>query len=182
MTKVKAGKAMIYQEARNAAGSIMRELEGYCVKISIAGGIRREAKKIYEHITFICLPKTVDFSNDLFGKKHHRVEGFINTLARWSNVFGDSSDGQYMRYIHHSGVMVDIYIASEVNWGLVLMMRTGKVAYFKYILNELKSAGFYVKDGFVKKSGGSHVVYTPTEESIYKLIGQEWVLPLTRVG
>jgi len=177
-----ACKLMSLKEARSFGKKIIDEMMPYCTKMVFAGLVRRERSVPHDKIAFVCLPKEVDNPNDLFGGSYPRVEGFIKTLQKWNVVISSPEAGHYVRCMHPDGPMLDFYMANETNWGLTLMMRTGPKEYYQEILGELKNAGYYSSGGFLRKLGGQEIVPTPYEDTIYKLIGQEWILPLARIG
>lgn len=182
METLKMGMLMSLKEACKFSEGVISELMPFCTKLSIAGLARRERSGPHDKIVFVCLPKEVDSSNDMFGGSYPRVEGFVKTLRKWNVMTGDPETGRYVRCINIGGPTLDFYIANEENWGLTMMMRTGPEMYYREVLVELRRNGYYSSGGYLREIGGNEIVSTPTEESIYKLIGQEWILPLTRIG
>ena len=175
-------RIMSLKEVRKFSKVIINELMPFCTKLSLAGLARRERSDPHDKIVFVCVPKEVDASNDLFGGSYPRVEGFVRALKKWNITISSPETGHYVRCMHPEGFIMDFYMANADNWGLTLMMRTGPKEYYQEILGELKKAGYYSSGGFLRKLGGNDIVPTPYEETIYQLIGQAWILPLTRIG
>lgn len=175
-------KLMTRQEAKPIVEDIIERLHPHCMRIEPAGSYKREKTQIGD-IEMVCIPKTEYRSYGLFGKEEEiRVDGFINAINQWEKVKGDPVEGKYTQRIHESGMKLDIFIVTHVNWGIQLLMRIGPWEYSKRILGtELKKHGYYSKDGFVHKKFDGSIVPTYEERDVYKLIESPWVEPYTRI-
>ncbi len=166
-------------EARRFADEVVERLAPYCERIEVAGSIRRERPTIGD-IEIVCIPQTVEVANGFFDNKHIRHPGFITAVQQWKRVRGLPT-GKYTQRILPAGAKLDVFMASDDNWGLILAIRTGSARFSHEVL-----ARSWVRSGF--HSIGGHLVrertgYQPdvrSEEELFELIGLDWVAPWDR--
>lgn len=168
---------MDYYTARDLAERVVAQLTPYCEKIKIAGSIRRHRPEIKD-IDLVVLPKTEPIK-DLFGMVtgHKRHEGFINAINAMEKIKGDAEDGKYTQRMLE-GVKVEIAIASPLNYGNLVLIRTGNAEFSRMVMMHALRKGFKQKDGFLYKK--DQLISIPDEMIYFKTIGLPYVQPENR--
>ncbi len=103
------GKHRPYAEALPIARYWSEILKPYCDRLQIAGSLRREASDIGD-IEFVVIPKD----------KPSFVE-FLTTMG--------FTGGDFKRSLTKDETQIEVYMASEENWGACLLYATGPKNY-----------------------------------------------------
>jgi DNA polymerase (family 10) len=115
---------MELEKAREIAKEVRRYLDGSCVRIEIAGSIRRRKKDVGD-IELLCISR-FDGGFDCLDR---RVQGlmFQGVLALRLNKLGRKVYGPKNKLLLHvpSGIGVDIFSTTEECWPVSLVVRTG---------------------------------------------------------
>ena len=159
---------MKLKDAKIVAGKFLKLLEPHCVRIAIAGSIRREKTNV-EDIEIVCIPKLL-YGSDLFGNKtiQQRSPEFIRTLKDFKRTKGDLL-GKYMRLSLPEGIELDLFMAIQVNWGYIFALRTGSALYNQHVLlSQIKRCGYKAKNGLIYK--GDDVVPVPEEQLFFEML------------
>ncbi len=156
-------------------------LHPYCDDITIVGDIRRNRSKI-KSIDIVCIVKTVSVQIDLLNFGPVRVAKFINTVDSWSSGKGKALDGKYIQR-DIKGTTVNIYMVDAMNYGYMVMFRTGPTNYVKRLVHEsLRQAGKYSKGGYVRWIETDEKIPVRKEEDFFELIADPWIIPVSRTG
>ena len=168
---------MEYRIARDLAEKVVFQLQPYVEKIIIAGSIRRRKPEVKD-IDLVLIPKTEPIK-DLFGMVtgHKRMDGFINTIKSWEVLKGSPEEGKYIQCMVQ-GMKVEIACASPLNYGNLVLIRTGNAEFSKMIMTEVLRRGFSQKDGFLYHK--DEVINVPDEMTYFKTIGVPYVQPENR--
>ena len=115
---------MELEKAREIAKEVRQYLDGSCVRIEIAGSIRRRKPDVGD-IELLCIPRTdggVDWlDNRVRGLMHQGVLALrLTILGR--KVYGPKN--KLMVYVP-AGFGVDIFSTTEEGWPVSLVVRTG---------------------------------------------------------
>ena len=154
---------MEHTKALEIAKKIEAELRPFCDRIQIAGSIRRQKANVKD-IEIVAIP------NDRFQL------GLI--VNRWKKIRGDVG-GKYIQRILPEGINLDLFFASEKNWGHILAIRTGSAEYSHLILAiGWVIAGYKSIDGTLHK--GSNPIEVREEADLFRLIGLDYVEPQYR--
>lgn len=175
-------KAMIIAE------SWVKRLEPFCDKITIAGSIRRK-KSMVKDIEILCIPKEIeDNQTNLFGvtvTKKNRDPGFIRIFTQipYQDVMIEKGHPEYAKYIKllliPEKINVDIFMATQKNWGYLLAVRTGPAEYsHKVLANKWVRMGYHGEFGNLVKD--HRPVEVPDEETLYDLLKLPYVEPENR--
>lgn len=151
---------------------VKKRLSESCIKIEVAGSIRRRKSPGVKDIEIVCIPKTEMVQANLFEKKEVRVSTFVDQVNKWEAIKGDAALGKYTQraLTKDHTLILDLFIVQEDNFGWQLMLRTGPAKYNQYlILPALKKRGIHSVDGFLVKNGD--ILPTPDESSVYALLG-----------
>lgn len=181
------------EEARELAEEIKRRMVPYCTHIQIAGSIRREKPDVKD-LELVCCPIR-DYAVDLFG--HRTTEIARNYLydakdwqcdIRWikpgTNEIEDwpiKPEGKYWRGLICGRVKLDVFLCNPENFGIQYLIRTGSAEFSQRIVTALRySKNCPVRDGYIHDRHGSEII-TPDEQSVFDLLGMEFIEPRNRV-
>ena len=173
--------------AEVAADSLVRQLQGSCEKIAVAGSIRRRRPDVGD-IELLCVPRPSGV--DLFGRQvpgdsqlDRRCRELIaaGILDYRPNKAGAVTFGPQNKLLVHkpTGIPVDVFSAQELNWGMALVVRTGPADFNIWMMKrfrQLKMLG-HAYEGVSK---GGKMVPCPTEERVFELLEWPWVRPEDR--
>ena len=177
-------------EARHTAGQIYGQLDPSCVRLSIAGSIRRGRPDIGD-IELVAVPRFLEEPSDLWGGTR-QVSLLANALAREEReqVLERISGGdRYVKLRHvRSGMQVDLFITTPEQWGLILLIRTGPADYSQWLVTEARRRGLHVAGGRLHNGSGlpgrtdcsCQVIPTPDERDVYTALALPYVEPADR--
>lgn len=129
---------MKYADAIKIAEQVKAELAPHCFRIEIAGSIRRKKEEVKD-IEIVAIPKPYEVG--LF------ESGIATVVNKWEKVKG-SLPCRYTQRILPSGATLDLFFATEINWGLIYAIRTGSADYSRFVL-----AKHWVKRGYKSEEG-----------------------------
>lgn len=176
-------------EMESLAWELRHLLDRACVRIEVAGSIRRQVKEVGD-IELVAIPKIETYKevdpSDLFGEMRPVT---YNLLWRSLNEFFKGKyrlNGEKFKSFYwplHSGelVQVDLFTATPANWGWIHLIRTGSADFSHHVAGALNKAGYCSKDGGIHKSNleladgkWKHVpignpISTPDEQSVFDL-------------
>lgn len=161
---------MEYPKALKIAEQIKNELSPYCVKIEIAGSIRRKKSEIGD-IEIVAIRRSKD------------LIGLCETINRWPKVKGEPT-GKYTQRVYRFGegendsIIVDIFFATEKNWGYILLIRTGSKDFSHSMAVRWNQFGYKGEEGMLTKGGVPVIV--KTEEELFGLLRMGYVFPEDR--
>ena len=152
-------------QAQDIAEKYLNLLRPHCLRIEIAGSIRREKLDVKD-IEIVCIPQD--------------VAGFVAQVKQWPKVRGEPT-GKYTQRNLPEGIKLDLFMAEERNWGNILLIRTGPADFSKWIMGtKVRKAGFRQKDGYLQKGG--QIIVCREERDLFKLIGMNYVEPKYRIA
>ena len=144
-----------YDKAKAIADDLVTLLAPHCIRISIAGSIRR-GKAIVGDVEIVAIPKP--YQSGLF------EDGIASIVNQWTKVKGELEYGQckYTQRILPSGIKLDLFFAEPSNWGLILAIRTGSSEYsHKVLARAWVARGYHSIEGQLTNRGK---VYEVREE------------------
>jgi DNA polymerase/3'-5' exonuclease PolX len=164
--------------ARTFAEQFVAELAPACHRIEIAGSIRRKKSEVGD-IELIAIPKQ---------RLNLLMEPMVDTeldLLLYDSGYELTKNGPKYKQILTmlEGMTVDLFIADALNWGYIMMLRTGPWEYSRDMVTArikggMKPNHLTCSDGYVWRDGG--VVPLPDEESFYTAWGLSWLEPEKR--
>jgi len=124
-----------WDQAYTVAAIIAQELRPACLRVQIAGSLRRHKPDVGD-VEILYIPKTEDENDpsDLFRSMEVnlaeiRIEGMerAGTLEKRKNKIGAVTYGPLNKLMRHigTGIPVDLFSATEENWYNYLVCRTG---------------------------------------------------------
>jgi len=155
-------------EAENEAQEAKKLLEPHCIRIQIAGSIRRK-KKLIKDIEIVAIPKPYNIG--LF------QSGIATVLDKWKVKKGHLPC-KYTQRILPSGIKLDLFFADKINWGYILAIRTGSSTFSNNLAKRWLKMGYKGQDGYLTRNG--IVVNTPEEKDIFDLCNIPFVEPHLR--
>lgn len=124
---------MILEKAQKIAIEKVELLRPHCHRIEIAGSIRRKKAEVKD-IEIVCLPKTFELQNNLFGVKAEiRIQEFVDTVRMWEQRLGDTY-GKYTKRMLPEGIMLDLFMPTPVDYYRQLAIRTGSAEYSQRVI------------------------------------------------
>lgn len=160
---------MLHARAVEIANELTGIIKPYCLRIEIAGSVRRE-KEIVKDIELVLIPENY---NRLFNKLG------LEMLRRDKN-FAYSKNGEKYKQFRFMDEQIDMFIAHPDNWGYLMAIRTGSAEFSHNTLaTGWVKAGYKGENGFLTKSG----VIVPVREEIdlFNLIGIPYLPPQERI-
>jgi DNA polymerase/3'-5' exonuclease PolX len=160
---------MEFRQALEIATNIKEQLSPHCIRCEIAGSIRRE-KPVVKDIEIVAIPKP--YNVGLF------ESGIATIVNKWTKIKGELPC-KYTQRLLPEGIALDLFFATEQNWGLIYAIRTGSADYSHNVLaNAWVKNGFKSVNGILVKNGYEYS--TPTEKSLFDLIGVQYLPPPLR--
>ncbi len=177
-------KVMQLNEIRGLAEKFVKENNSLCVRMEIAGSIRRE-KAQPRDVEVVCIPM-YDIRRDLFGQEISRKNFLFDCLQTGSItkgfdiVKGSGDCPKYVQLQVRNGPKLDIFFATPENWGWIFFLRTGPKAWNIRAVQELKRQGYTPKDGYIYWKQTEHTTNTYTEGEVFQILAWDWVEPRNR--
>lgn len=173
--------------ARQIAQAILKDLQPFCKRGMIAGSIRRE-KPVVKDIEIVVIPRDYDGVFEAIRKHGRFIKPGTSEIIDWPPKVG----AKYLRALIDDEIKLDLFLASEANWGGILMLRTGSAS--DDAGNAYAGFGPGMLSRWKKISGGGHfeggqfrhpdgTLYPLREEQdVFDLLRVEWVEPRERVS
>lgn len=168
---------MNYKEAKQIADKYLKLLKPFCEKIEIAGSIRRK-KTVVGDVEIVVIPQKIKKAVGFFDYEMVVHPSFVAIINSLKKVKGEPT-GKYTQRILPEGIVLDLFIASPENWGLIFAIRTGSANFSHKVL-----ATSWVKKGFKSINGMLHknnIPFTIKEEiDLFKLLDLDYIEPNLR--
>lgn len=186
-------------DALTVARAVRERLHPWCVRIDIAGSIRRRRPEVGD-IELVALPRYEDESVAATGMFDGPTTRRVNLLAVAVDELvrqGDLADHpedhkrgeRYAKLVHPpTGMQIDLFMpGSPGSYGLIYLIRTGPAAYSQELVTRMKAGrpAHHVAGGELHV--GTHcwgppceVVPTPNEQDVYAALGIPFVAPEDR--
>ena len=129
--------------------------------LEIAGSIRRN-KPEPNDVDIVLIPINV-----------RKILEYVSQYSK-GNIGRGKNHASYKK----AGVEIELYFASEKNWGAMLMYATGTSQYNILLRKYAKFWGFKLSQYGLYK--GDKMIAGKTEESIYLALGKKWKEPCKR--
>lgn len=156
---------MLLNKAEEIANKYVELLKPFCKRIEIAGSVRRRKPEVKD-IEIVCIRNTKYLRN------------FVDTVASLRKIKG-SPIGKYTHRSLPEGILLDLFMCFEDNWGLIFAIRTGSADFSHLVLgNAWVKAGYNSADGFLKKD--CRLVPVKEEEDLFKLCKLKFIPPEQR--
>lgn len=192
-------------EAEALAEAVAALLRPSCVRLEVAGSIRRRNPDVGDvELVAIPLVETERRVVDLFGTEeaeevdrlHARCVALLEagTFAHRPDKNGRASFGPKAKRLLYRGTALDLFCTTEEQFGVILLLRTGPAAFtqqmvLKRSLGGWLPRGLFWRDGHLWKLPAPYTadlaehawkIKTPTEESVFAAYGWPFVPPEQR--
>jgi len=170
--------------AQIIASELRERLGPYCERIDVAGSIRRKRPTVKDvELVYISKGEVAPEGQlSMFGEKTSEiipvVDRGIDVLLREGTLRWDDEvvrrGVKYKRFIHCvSGIVVEMFMATPDNWGLVCALRTGPADFNKRLVTN-KYHGGAMPHG-MRMEGAclwyfQRALSTPTERDYFELL------------
>lgn len=173
---------MKLDQASAIAERIRAGLAPHCDRCEIAGSIRRRKREVGD-IEIVTIPKTVIcpdlFSTADFGETRRSKDWIRAAYLIGDVIKGHPVDGKYIQFLTDEGIMVDLFLATPANWGLIFAVRTGSADYSHRVLAcGWVRNGYHGVDGMLMSDGVA--VPVREERDLFRMAGVPWVEPEAR--
>ncbi|OGI15737.1 MAG: hypothetical protein A2878_02940 [Candidatus Moranbacteria bacterium RIFCSPHIGHO2_01_FULL_54_31] len=161
-----------YAEAYAIASDVLEQLRPHCIRIEIAGSIRRK-KPMVKDIEIVAIPKPYSTGAT--------ESGIATIVNQWGKVKGTMEYGKvkYTQRTLPGGIKLDLFFAEQENWGSIFAIRTGSADYsHKILARGWVQKGFKSEGGYLFRNGEKHEIRE--EKDLFKLIGVPYVEPENR--
>lgn len=198
--------------AERVAKRLAEELSLACHRIEVAGGVRR-LRPMVSDLDLVVIPKIergdAAPAQDLFGEGPRTAPPERNLLWAAIDRMGlrCTKRGPLMRQLvvrlEEDGreLAVDLFTADAVNWGYLLLVRTGSGEFSREIVSRLARAKRPAFDGYVRDAGQTRplsigptgfpqwaepvkaampIIPTPEEKDVFRLACSGWTPPAER--
>lgn len=157
---------MKLEEGLRLSTEVIKALYPYCRKVAVAGSIRRQKPEVKD-IDIVLIPKpTLGAWNQAILQLQRHLRAKV------------LKQGQKYCQLQIGGVNVDLYNATEENWGSILLQRTGPWQFNEKLAKRAKRMGMrWTAQGIIKDS---KVVAGKTEEEIFQALEMEYITPEDR--
>ena len=201
MHTVSSGPRIPYQIASDLAHDVSLMLSMACVRIEIAGSIRREAATVGD-IEIVAIPKLDAAPTNLFGEPigepydrlHEQCVAHLGcgSFVPRKNRLGHEAIGRKLKWMtlptgrsDYPSIGLDIYACEPEQWGVTMAVRTGDAQFSRKLVTP-RSRGGHCPDHLRFK--GWRVIErktlaqldTPEESDVFAAIGLQYIDPISR--
>lgn len=186
-------------QARRIANEFLFALEPHCVKVEIAGSLRRRATRVKD-IEIVCqVMLGEEIERDLFKEEIGReeinltFETLPEIMAATGWEIGEKDGDRYKQLLHpQTSLKLDLFAIYEARrWGACLVIRTGPREFNIELMKYINRHGQHVHNNLLhdhakiwrKLPGGGHegipcdlgdtcalIIATPTEVDFFKAV------------
>lgn len=178
---------MELEKAKNIAQTLVTNTQHACERIQIAGSIRRSKPQVKDVELVTIVNDYDEFYKNLstFGRF---IKPGVPDIIDWPT----KPNAKYIRMLLDEGIKLDIFVATRINWGGILMLRTGCGAdengntfngFSPGMLQRWKkiSAGGKMINGQLVMPDGS-IPNQQEEEDVFRLVNLKWIPPEQRTS
>lgn len=165
--------------ARNLARRMVDLLTPECIRIEIAGSIRREKPEVGD-IEIVLIPKPL---HDLFGEPLYGAERIEAALRADGYELLKNGDHFKQARVPGGQVNFDIFLTTAEQWGVIYTIRTGSADFSHWLVTPRQQGGalpssLRVADGRIWS--GKTALETPEEADVFRAAGLNWIPPMDR--
>ena len=170
---------MQLDEASAIATEFCDKIKDVCVRIAVAGSIRRE-RPVVNDIDLLVIPK---YGSDMFGleTRDSLLDARIMNMQR-SGELRITADGDKVKRVLYgpAGVPVDIYVSDNLTWATLLLVRTGSKEHNIMLCQRANELGMHLRADGSGLWRGNQLVARAREELILAELCLPYVEPQQR--
>jgi len=173
-----AVKKLPLARAQQLAAAVRDELAPGCVRIEVAGSVRRRAPEVGD-IELVIIPKRHGLLEDSL------LDPILDRLVAALRLHRIKSGAKQKQFaILKADCKLDLFLCEPDNWGMQLAVYTGPENWSRGLVTQWRKGGklpnnLVVKDGFRIWDGYRHLP-TPEEADVFKLLDIPWREPWER--
>jgi len=161
-------------EVEPLAFKIVSVIEPYCVRVEVAGSIRRRRPTVND-IDLVIQPKPYSWTEI--------IKAIRSEFGAVTEKQGEKLATLYVPFADKQGqgyVQVDLYRASESTWGILLLIRTGSAEYNIFLAKLAIRKGYRLaySKGLLNEKG--EVIASKTEKDVFQALGLDYIPPQDR--
>ncbi len=188
MTEQAAKTRIPLDEARALADEVVDLLEVVTERIAIGGSIRRQRETVGD-LEIVAIPRYEEGVTqvDMFTQATSRLNlldarcrDFLErgTFAHRLDKNQRPAFGERYKRLTYKGFPLDLFSATEENWGVILLIRTGPSEFSRRFVTRRSQGGLLpndlrVEDGAVWR--GVERLPTPEEPDCFRLVGLSYI-------
>ncbi|MBT0160196.1 hypothetical protein G4O51_09450 [Candidatus Bathyarchaeota archaeon A05DMB-2] len=157
------------QEAEKIAAQLKTALSTHCLKLEVAGSIRRQRATVHD-IDFVAISKT--------DKDWQQITDTLKRMKAKLSCQGSSLVKAYLPY-QNGLFQVDFYRAKPSTFGIHLLIRTGSEEHNMWLAAYAISKGMRLKYSEGLTQNGKAVA-GENEQSVFEALGLPYPLPSQR--
>lgn len=165
---------MELSQARYIAQGVVAKLKPCCLRIMIAGSIRRQMKECTD-IDLVVIPhrdKKVNMFGDPAGEEV--AMEFVYTVNQWPKIKGEAT-GKYTQRLLPEMVKLEISICTTATWPSLTMIRTGNSDFTHMMMIRARKLGFEQREGLLYD--GDKVIQMVDEADYFKVLQVPFIVP-----
>lgn len=183
------GAKISLAQAESLAERIKEELAPACVRIEIAGSVRRRKPQVGD-IEIVCIP-ILSGPLNLFGEmadpQPAALTVVLNDLISQGRLGPPILDGpKWKQFLIPSApgeIKLDLFITTAESWGTIFTIRTGGSVFSRQLVTKQAKGGFLPDDmlfanGRLWRNGKA--LATPEEADVFRELGLPWLEPENR--
>lgn len=172
---------MELRDAKVKAAGLFEQLSPACEVIAIAGSIRR-GHPTPRDIEIVAIPKFRTRQTTLFDGAGDagNADNLLWEALDAMDLTKIKGADKYRKFIdNNDGVQLDVFTATQDNWGLQYLIRTGSADFSRSILTIANRRGYHSEEAvFYDKRGQPH--YMRSERDVFEFLGLAWIPPEKR--
>jgi DNA polymerase/3'-5' exonuclease PolX len=167
-----------------------RLMDGTCLRIEIAGSIRRGKPDVGD-IELVCVPKIMPSGEDLWGNptsrtnlQLERVRGLVREgiFQYRLDKNGHNCCGAGNQRLFYKDFALDIFgVIAPSTWGVTFLIRTGPSEFNKKFVLQRVQGGEILQTGQSVRNGQlwdcRKALDTPEEIDVFRAVGLPWTPP-----
>lgn len=169
------GERYPLEQAQRTAETLRSLIEHYVVRVVIAGSIRRRRPDVGDIDLVVELPEDTPWARNIALTK---VDAVLSAQGYALEKAGE----QIATYKTPVGPGVDLYFATPLNWGAILLIRTGSAAHNIKVAQHARTACLPARklthQGIEDTAG--RIVAGATEQDVFAAIGMDYREPEDR--
>lgn len=177
-----------YSVAKGIAEAFAENIRPYCLRVELAGSLRRETTHVGD-IEIVAIPYRIV---DLFGEEREEGPTELDRYLDGENHHFSSRGAKYQRInlMEAIGadpilVSVDLFLPTSRTWGSIFTIRTGGWEFSRWLVTSQLAGGaapvgITFREGRVYKGG--RLLSTPEEADVFAAVGLAFIPPKQRIG
>jgi len=178
-------------QARALAAEVEDLLRASCVRLEVAGSIRRGRPDVGD-LELVAVPRVDEITVGLFGDQVEivdqlgvRVDAFLadGVFTQRLDKNGRHAYGPRYKRLVYRGTGLDLFtVLPPAQWGTVFLIRTGPHEFSQKLVTQRRLGGWMPNhlrevEGHLQDHTTGDVLDTPEEADVFKALGRPWIEP-----